>query len=183
MTSNTGRDAAKHILDVTEGPLELGDLAGIRRVGSDMVEQARLQVLLFSQELDPLVYDHPPFLQALQRLALQHAPRARIRILLLDNQRMDPAHELVEHHSTQHREPIEVAVDRGGDLDGGAVMGLEDDAPHARRATCHRQIPAVSPPGEEARRSVDVHVPGADQQFVEAHSASNQSAIRPASRW
>jgi hypothetical protein len=97
MTSNTGRDAAKNVLDVTEGPLELGDLAGIRRVGSDMVEQARLQVLLFSQELDPLVYDHPPFLQALQRLALQHAPRARIRILLLDNQRMiKHGHRLLE---------------------------------------------------------------------------------------
>ena len=101
---------------------------------------------------------------------------------LLDDQRMNPAYELVEHNPTQHREPLEVAVNRGGDLDGGAVMGLEDDAPHARRSTFLRQIPAVSPPGEEARRSVDVHVPGADQQFVGAHSASNQSAIRPASR-
>ena len=100
----------------------------------------------------------------------------------LDNQRMNSAHELVEHDPTQHREPFEVAVDRGGDFDGGAVMGLEDDAPHARRMTCLGKIPTVSPPGEEARRSVDVHVPSTDQQFVGAHSASNQSAIRPASR-
>ena len=93
--------APEPVLGVTRGQLALDDLATIRRVGVDLLEQARQQVLLLSQDLDPRVYDHPPFLQGLQRLAIMRGSRARIRILILDNHRLiKGSHRLLS--LTQH---------------------------------------------------------------------------------
>jgi len=72
-------------LDLGEGVLELRDLEQIRQVGVSMLEQARVQVLLFSQDLDPMLFDQLPLLQALQRLAVRQTRRAQVRILLLNH--------------------------------------------------------------------------------------------------
>jgi hypothetical protein len=115
-------DLSDQILDVSAGLLALRDLDGILQVGTHMLEQARLRVLLFSRELDPRVFDQPPFLQAMQRLAVRPSSGARIRILVLDNQQLiKRGHRLLElarrlTSSIELRRPIAEYRDRWDDF-------------------------------------------------------------------
>lgn len=79
------------ILGLSSGKLELPDLAALRDTSADLAGQAQRSLLLLSAILDPRIYDQQPFLDALHSLGTE-SELSRIRILLLDNQR------LVKHH-------------------------------------------------------------------------------------
>lgn len=153
----TDIDTAKPILGVTGGQRELGDLESIRQIGVDMLEQARLQVLLFSQDLDPRIYDQPPFLQALQRLAVMHSPRARIRVLVLDNQRLiKEPHRLLElarrlTTSIELRRPIAEYRERTDEfllIDNSGYLHREQPAVPQAVASYHNPLRARTLQGE-----------------------------------
>jgi len=65
-------------------------------VSTRMVSQARFELLLFSRDLAPAVYDRRPFLDALKRFALR-GRRPRVRILVQDPTRaVKYGHRLIE---------------------------------------------------------------------------------------
>lgn len=75
------------ILGKSGGKLDLHGLAAVRDASADLTAQAERSLLLFSRTLDPRIYDQQPFLDGIQRLAM-FSEHSRIRILLLDNQRL-----------------------------------------------------------------------------------------------
>jgi hypothetical protein len=84
------------IPDISPGPrlLDRGHL--IRDIGIRMADQARRELLLFGPTLDPALYDQPPFLSALRRLALARADLP-VRILIFDpRQAYLNGHRLIE---------------------------------------------------------------------------------------
>lgn len=105
-------------LGVNDHELELHDLSGIRDVVLRMTSQARRQLLLFTQDLAPDLYDQQPFLTALQSLALK-GPSSHIQILVIDSQKaIKNGHRLVEmarHLSSriELRRPIAEYRERG----------------------------------------------------------------------
>ena len=80
----------------SEGPVRLTDQRSIREAGSRLAAAARREILIFSRDLDPPLYDQPPFLAAVARLALAR-PQLAVRILVLDpRQSVIGAHRLVD---------------------------------------------------------------------------------------
>lgn len=65
------------------GPLLLGDLPAIREAGIRLAAEARREILIFSRDLDPHLYDQQPFLDAVQALALAR-PQCPVRVLLFE---------------------------------------------------------------------------------------------------
>lgn len=65
------------------GPIAIRGADAIRDQCLALAEQARRELLIFSRDLDPLYYDQRPFLDAVQRLALD-VPRPSVRVLLVE---------------------------------------------------------------------------------------------------
>lgn len=92
----TSEPASASIELPTAGPLRLTDQPSIQEVGFRLATAARREVLIFSRDLDPPLYDQPPFLAAIERLALAR-PHLPVRILVLDPwQSVTGAHRLVD---------------------------------------------------------------------------------------
>lgn len=77
-------------------PQTLDSLEGTRAVTVVFVTAARREVHLYSPDLEPRLYDHPPFLDALKELALS-GRRARVHILTRDTgPAVTRGHRLIE---------------------------------------------------------------------------------------
>ncbi|NLO79655.1 MAG: hypothetical protein GX093_05000 [Xanthomonadaceae bacterium] len=68
-------------------PRQLEGLDPLRELVISLMEAARREVLLFSTDLQPQLYNQAPFLEALRRFAVNNR-RARIRILVEDLERI-----------------------------------------------------------------------------------------------
>ena len=83
-------------LGATKERLSLDDAKEIGQVSLDMAMQATRELLILGPTLDPSLYDHPPFAQAVQRLALAR-PNPSVRILLCDPRvAIQNGHRLIE---------------------------------------------------------------------------------------
>jgi len=61
-----------------------------------LAELARRELLIFTRDLDPLYYDQQPFLDAVQRLALE-VPRPSVRVLVMEPRpAVADGHRLIE---------------------------------------------------------------------------------------
>ena len=69
--------------DRLKGPVTLVGRLPIRELSQRLVEQARREILIFSEDLDPDYYDQAPFVEALRRLCLGAPPQC-VRVLLGD---------------------------------------------------------------------------------------------------
>lgn len=83
-----GRDA---------GLLRLDSNAAAARAVAALAAQAERELVMLTPDLEPLLYDQAPFLDAVRRLALEHPARLPVRVLLID---AEPAirrgHRLIE---------------------------------------------------------------------------------------
>ncbi len=83
-------------LGVSHQLLSLQDAAACTALASDLVRQARREVLLHTYDLDPRIYDNTLFLEAMTHFLLQH-PRAQGRVLLQDSSGIiKNGHRLIE---------------------------------------------------------------------------------------
>ncbi|MBZ0071012.1 MAG: hypothetical protein K8I04_04725 [Gammaproteobacteria bacterium] len=84
------------VLGATAGSYALTSRDDNRQVAALLAAQARRQVDLFTPDLEPVLYDQSPFLDALTQLCLS-SPRARVRVLARDFERtVRDGHRLVE---------------------------------------------------------------------------------------
>ena len=91
----TDTDEQLH-LTADEGPQLLTDRGSIRAAGVELAAGARRELLIFSHDLDPDLYDRQDFLTAVQQLALAN-PWYPVRILLGEPQRaLLGGHRLIE---------------------------------------------------------------------------------------
>jgi hypothetical protein len=75
-------DLSQCVLGETAGGFALSGQAAIRAAGIHMAAQARRELLLFSHDLDPALYDDRAFLDEMHRVALRgHAVPVRILVL------------------------------------------------------------------------------------------------------
>jgi hypothetical protein len=75
---------AAYPLPVTGGPLTT--LAEVRLHVTAATAGARRTLAIYTQDLEPLLYDHDPFLEAIKRLVLARS-HARVRVLIADPMR------------------------------------------------------------------------------------------------
>ena len=73
-----------HSLPVTGGPLTT--LADVRAHITAATSGARRTLAIYTQDLEPQLYDHEPFLEAIKRLVLARS-HARVRVLIADPMR------------------------------------------------------------------------------------------------
>jgi hypothetical protein len=84
------------ILGETAGEYSLSSRDDNREAAALLAVQARRMVELFTPDLEPALYDHTPFIDALTQLCV-HSPRARVRILAKDFERtVKDGHRLTE---------------------------------------------------------------------------------------
>lgn len=102
------------ILDTTTGSLKLDSRTLIRDTSAELASRARRELLLLSRRLDPELYDHRPFLDAVERLALAR-PNLAVRILVFDPRGASQSgHRLVE---LTRRLTSRIAIRRVGEDD------------------------------------------------------------------
>ncbi|MFP5504564.1 MAG: hypothetical protein ACLGH6_00040 [Gammaproteobacteria bacterium] len=90
------RPATGCTLGETAGDYALESRDDNRQAAALLAAQARRQIELFSPDLEPVLYDQTPFLDALTQLCLS-GPRARVRVLAKDFERtVKDGHRLVE---------------------------------------------------------------------------------------
>ena len=75
---------AAYSLPVTGGPLST--LAEVRAHVTAVTASARRALAIYTQDLEPLLYDHEPFLEAIKHLVLARS-HARVRVLIADPMR------------------------------------------------------------------------------------------------
>jgi hypothetical protein len=75
---------AAYPLPVTGGPLST--LAEVRAHVTAATAGARRTLAIYTQDLEPLLYDHEPFLEAIKHLVLARS-HARVRVLIADPMR------------------------------------------------------------------------------------------------
>lgn len=76
--------------------LELSSSAEHQALSLQLMQQAKLKVLILSRDLDAKVYDSPAFVEAASNMAREH-PHAHIHILLQDaNRIIHQGHRLIE---------------------------------------------------------------------------------------
>ena len=75
---------AAYPLPVTGGPLST--LAEVRAHVTAATAGARRTLAIYTQDLEPLLYDHEPFLEAVKHLVLARS-HARVRVLIADPMR------------------------------------------------------------------------------------------------
>jgi hypothetical protein len=75
---------AAYPLPVPGGPLSA--LTDVRLHVTAATSQARRTLAIYTQDLEPLLYDHEPFLEAIKRLVLARS-HARVRVLIADPMR------------------------------------------------------------------------------------------------
>lgn len=84
------------LLGETAGDYALGSRDDNRQAAALLAGQARRQIELFSPDLEPMLYDQTPFIEALTQLCLS-SPRARVRVLAKNFDRaVKDGHRLVE---------------------------------------------------------------------------------------
>lgn len=72
-----------NILGKSKDTLQLGTMDENRQVALELAQQAKRELLILSQELDPALYDNDAFERAVFELARLH-PTTKIRILVQD---------------------------------------------------------------------------------------------------
>lgn len=83
-------------LDAAAGEIPLARREDVRHAALALANQARRTLHLFTRDLDPTLYDHLPFLEAVRRLAVRGV-ESRVRILVLEPQRVvRRGHRLIE---------------------------------------------------------------------------------------
>jgi predicted GNAT family N-acyltransferase len=97
---------AERMLVADLGSRRLGDTAGVLRVESAgaqsqavcrLVTQARTEVLISTPDMEPMLYDQPPVLDALIRLAVHRRGRVPVRVLLADAEKpVRDGHRLID---------------------------------------------------------------------------------------
>lgn len=126
-------DDHEHLhLGLSKGPLQLDRIAAIRDVTAHMAAQARREILVFGRTLESALYDHPPFLDAVRRLALSR-PVQSVRILVFDaRSAAESGHRLVDlaRHLTSRIEIRRVAEEDQDRLDAFMVV---DERGYVRR--------------------------------------------------
>ena len=79
------------------GLIRLGQPRLVRHAITALAKQANRELRLLSPDLEPILYDHEPFLQQVSRLAVERRGRLPVRVLLID---AEPAlrrgHRLIE---------------------------------------------------------------------------------------
>ena len=75
----------KYVLGVSDSELQLDSLAENEKLVLGLVQQASLALNIFTRNLDPGLFDHDFFADAVSSLA-RRSNRARIRILLMDEE-------------------------------------------------------------------------------------------------
>ncbi len=89
-------DFSRWVLAESEQPLTVADSVDNRAAALALVTQARRTIDIFTQDLEPMVYDHQPILDAVRQLALR-SRRSRVRVLVKDSRRaVKDGHRLVE---------------------------------------------------------------------------------------
>jgi hypothetical protein len=89
-------DPPAQVLGQTTGKLRVDSSDKIRDLSLAMVSQARRLLDICSRHLDPLLYDNPPFVDAVKRLALA-SRMSRVRIIVLDpGPLVSRGHRLIE---------------------------------------------------------------------------------------
>ena len=71
---------------MVEGSLSLDTPEAVRHAVLELTLLARQSLNIYTPDLDPVIFDQQPFLDALRRLAISHQ-HARVRILLRDPRR------------------------------------------------------------------------------------------------
>jgi hypothetical protein len=110
-----------------EGPLSLETPQAVRHAVLDLTLLARQSLNIYTPDLDPLIFDQRPFLDALRRLAIGHQ-HARIRILLRDPRRVvKDGHRVI---ALAHRLSTRIALRVPGPdhQDYGSQFLVVDDA-------------------------------------------------------
>lgn len=103
MTSGTDDQVSARELDVASMQLGVDDLEfamqtreHVRSMAQSMAIQARRELLLYTMDLEPDIFDQQAFLDALSRLARQHS-EAHIWILLENSRKtVQQGHRLIE---------------------------------------------------------------------------------------
>ncbi|HKJ10589.1 MAG TPA: hypothetical protein VKA76_15990 [Gammaproteobacteria bacterium] len=89
-------DFSRRVLAESDQSLPLAGSADNREAALSLVTQARRTLDIFTQDLEPMVYDHQPVLDAVRQLALR-SRHSRIRVLVKDSHRaVKDGHRLVE---------------------------------------------------------------------------------------
>lgn len=92
--SQLGRDERR--LGVNSQEFTVAGRDEVRSVAHLLSGQAQHSLLLYTEDLEPAIYDQQPFLDAVSRLARSHG-QARIRILIADSRlSVQQGHRLIE---------------------------------------------------------------------------------------
>ncbi len=84
------------VLGKTSEVFHLSSAAEYREVALSLASQATRNILIFSHDLEPQIYDQTPFLDAVKDLAI-NSPHNCVRILLQDNARAQrEGHRLIQ---------------------------------------------------------------------------------------
>jgi predicted GNAT family N-acyltransferase len=90
-------DLGSRRLGISAGLLRLDSRQAQRRAVERLAVQARSELLISTPDLEPALYDRPPVLQAIQRLAVVRRGGMPVRVLVLDAQRaVQHGHRLIE---------------------------------------------------------------------------------------
>lgn len=82
--------------EAAASPITLDSLNDAREMAVELVSAARREVHLYSPDLEPRLYDQPPFLHALRAFAIA-GPRGRVSILTRDSgPAISRGHRLIE---------------------------------------------------------------------------------------
>ncbi|MCF1184169.1 hypothetical protein L0E83_12100 [Marichromatium gracile] len=96
------------------GPSPLETRASIRDAAIALATQARRELLIFGPHLEPDLYDQPPLLEAIRRLALER-PDLPVRILIKETRdALQQGHRLIE---LARRLTSRIAIRRSGEDD------------------------------------------------------------------
>lgn len=81
--AEAGIDLSRCKLGETSGPIHLSTREENRAAALRLVEQGERSLHLLTRNLDPVLYDNEPFIDAVRRLAI-YSPRTKVFILLQD---------------------------------------------------------------------------------------------------
>jgi len=77
-------DVQTRLLGQTADLLTIDEPRVLRHAAAALAKQARRELRVLTPDLEPVLYDHQPFLEQVTRLALERRGRLPVRILLID---------------------------------------------------------------------------------------------------
>jgi len=147
-------DLSRCKLGETTGPIHLGTRDDNRAAALRLVEQGERSLHLLTRNLDPVLYDNEPFIDAVRRLAIA-SPRTKVFILLQDpTEVVMRGHRIVE---LARRISSHIFINRT----------CEDDQAHTESFLIVDQVGLIYRPNSgRYEGTVDFHAPGQCRQLL-----------------